>query len=114
MWYNTSNGERLLTYDGVSGNQVIFRSGAPLSIKSSNVEKPTLNYFINPNGKFTLNSDSKIQTIILTTMNGQVIYKENQCNATSYSFLIPKIASGLYILSVKTDKGILNEKVSIQ
>lgn len=46
-------------------------------------------------------------------MNGQVFYKENHCNATSCSFLIPKIASGLYILSVKTDKGILNEKVLI-
>jgi hypothetical protein len=112
MWYNTSNGERLLTYDGVSGNQVIFRSGAPLSIKSSIVEKPTLNYFINPNCKFTLNSDAKIQQFNLTTMNSQIIFNEKHCN--SYSFEIPKIASGLYILSVKTDKGILNEKVSIQ
>jgi len=112
-WYNTSNGERLLTYDGVSGNQVVFRSGAPLSIKSNNNEKTTLNYFINPNGKFTLNSEAKIQQFILTTMNGQIVYKEKHCNSYSYSCEIPKIASDLYILSVKTEKGIINEKLLI-
>ncbi|MDR2835687.1 MAG: T9SS type A sorting domain-containing protein [Bacteroidales bacterium] len=63
-------------------------------------------------GKFIINSDKNIQRISIINENGIIIYSTD-CNSNRYE-INQKIASGIYILNVETEKEILKHKLIIE
>jgi hypothetical protein len=62
---------------------------------------------------FNISSDSKINRIIVSNMNGSVIYNK-KLKKSKTRISTEKFSTGIYILRIYTDKGVLQKKVQIQ
>lgn len=78
---------------------------------ASNVE---LNVYPNPATNFVvLNANNNINTVTVVNTLGQTIYTNNAVNAESFQLNTQNYASGMYIVTIKTDNGISTKRFSV-
>jgi len=61
--------------------------------------------------EFSIESKNPIKEIIISSINGQIIYKTETNNETSFSIRTDLWNNGIYIVKVITDKSIVNRKI---
>jgi hypothetical protein len=112
MWYNTSNGERLLTYDAVSNNQVIYRSGAALGLNQQEINDNIRCYSQSSN--LNIQSDSKIEQVQVISLTGQIVYNNSNEMQQTMRIHLQDVATGIYVVIVKTANNTERFKLLIQ
>lgn len=112
MWYNTSNGERLLTYDGVSGNQVIYRSGTPMSVNTIS-SKNTIECQ-NHASNLVIKSMSKLERVQLVNVTGQVVYSNSAVAQNDLIIGTQEFPRGIYMVVAKSANQTKSFKVALQ
>lgn len=121
---NTYNNQLFSTYLGFTPTQVIFDPHKWLvaylqGITTSTEEEILDNTILFPNpsdGKFTIMGDKniKIDGVKVFTMNGKLVFEQKKFKSnTSQIEINSGLSSGLYIVKIMSDNGIIEKKISI-
>lgn len=86
------------------------------SLSVTSIDKRELSIYPNPNnGVFTINIPTNKQAeIMITDINGRVLYKEQVANKEKYTINISNKPNGIYMLQLTTAEGIYHTKVLVQ
>lgn len=90
---------------------VIYNDGSQTSITEEKTEKPDLNFYPNPaNNIVTISSEKLISEIQVTDLSGKTLITVNNIVSKNCSLNIDNLATGVYILKIKTGDGWIIKK----
>lgn len=79
-----------------------------------NVNNTTLNLYPNPTqDKLFINSDTEIESLMIASLNGQIVYQASLNNKSTTQVDVSHLPPGNYITMIANDKGILNRRITI-
>ena len=86
-------------------NEVIVKPESTTGIQQTAKEQNS--FIMTLNGDvLLLNAAVEIESIALYDLNGKMLQNVESVNETSYSFSVKAYAPGIYLLKVKTEKGV--------
>ena len=102
-------------------NEDVFISlevdGNDIMLDSRDVDlSAIINIFPNPVSDLlfvTVSEDVQMQQLYLTNANGSVLYQSKQITNKTIQINTNAIASGIYIIRIMTDRGVINQKVIV-
>ena len=74
-----------------------------------------LNIYPNPNnGQFTITNSQEITDIIITDLQGKVVYNNNNINLNKVNVELIDLERGMYMINLKTIDGMITKTVTLQ
>lgn len=107
--YDASNANNCVVFNAASTN----RLGSSVSIDEvSNID---MQVYPNPaNDRVNIFANENINTIRVVNALGQVVYNNSNVNGEAFSLNTNEYASGMYIITVTTDKGVSTQRLSVR
>ena len=73
-----------------------------------------LRIYPNPNnGQFTITNSKKMTDVIITDLQGKVIYNSNYINLNKVNVELNNLERGMYMINIKTNEGMTTKTVTI-
>ena len=86
-------------------------------VKTKNMSDVNSNIAVYPNpttGKFTIDfGDQVVNEVTLKDVSGRIVYINNAINSSQLNVELPHIETGMYLLHISNDKGIITRKLLI-
>ena len=107
--------------EDANGVKMLIKGGSidiPIVAKSANtvLQNSDLHVFPNPSSaqaNFYLNGENALSSVRLVDISGKTISEFTNINSKQFSISLSGVASGLYIVDVRTDKGRITQKLQV-
>ena len=74
-----------------------------------------LRIYPNPNnGQFTITNSQEMTDVIITDLQGKVIYNSNNINLNKVNVELNNLERGMYMINIQTNDGMITKTVTIQ
>lgn len=118
--FSVSNAEgELFRNDGDFGSEAVYyfnitNAGSGSFVGIDDVEQVSVNAYPNPASSVaTISAGSMIRNIEVVNSLGQKVYGLQNVNSENFELNVSGLASGLYFITVTTDRGIATERLSV-
>lgn len=102
--YNDGNGNK-------SGHARVFQNQIALNISDLNEALPEINLFPNPTSDYIrLRSSTLIEDITIFSIEGKIV-KQEKLNRKISTIDLSELSNGYYIIKIKTNRSIINDRI---